>query len=72
MKQDYVAKKQGFETVSKTISRKDKNGKRKVYGCSVGKDNKGYFVYTHRARSKSYESVNKIPVKDLNFIDSTC
>ena len=55
-----------FEKVSTTAT---KNGVK--YGCSVGKDDKGYFAYTHRARSKSYESKDKIPVKDLKFIDST-
>lgn len=43
----------------------------KPYGVSVGQDTNGYFVYTHRARSKSYASQEKIPVKDLKFIDST-
>ena len=45
----------------------DKNFK----GCSLGKDKDGYFVYTHRARSKSYDDPNKISEKDINFIDST-
>lgn len=40
-------------------------------GYSMGVDKNGYFVHTHRARSKSYESPEKIPVKDLKFIDST-
>lgn len=60
-----MAKKK-FEEVSRTAT---KNGVK--YGCSVGKDKDGYFVYTHRARSKSYASKDKIPVKDLKFIDST-
>lgn len=55
-----------FEPVSKTAT---KNGK--TYGCSIGKDKDGYFAYTHRARSKSYESPQKIPVKVLKSIDST-
>ena len=37
----------------------------------MGKDDDGYFIYTHRARSKSYESPEKIPVKDIDFIEST-
>lgn len=52
--------------VSKTAT---KNGV--SYGCSIGKDKNGYFAYTHRARSKSYESKDKIPVKVLKFIDTT-
>ena len=55
-----------FEKVSQTAT---KNGK--TYGCSVGKDKDGYFCYTHRARSKSYETPQKIPIKDLKFIEST-
>jgi len=70
-KQDYVAKKQGFDTVQKTISRPQKNGRRKTFQCSIGKDEKGYFAYTHRARSKSYPSKDKIPVSVLNSISST-
>ena len=31
----------------------------------------GFFVYTHRARSGSHKSPEKIPVKEINFIDST-
>lgn len=40
-------------------------------GCSLGADKDGFFVYTHRARSKSYPEVDKIPQKDLKFIEST-
>ena len=40
-------------------------------GFSCGKDKDGYFIYTHRARSKSYSSLDKIPQKDIDFIDST-
>ncbi|OPX93992.1 MAG: hypothetical protein A4E53_00155 [Pelotomaculum sp. PtaB.Bin104] len=61
-----MAKGKKFAEVSRTIT---KNGKK--FGCSCGKDDNGYFVYTHRARSKSYESLQKIPIKVLKFIDST-
>jgi len=40
-------------------------------GFSMGIDKNGYFIHTHRARSKSYESPDKIPVKDMKFIQST-
>ena len=40
-------------------------------GCSIGKDDKGYYCYTHRARSKSVETINKITKKDYDFICST-
>jgi hypothetical protein len=40
-------------------------------GVSLGADKNGFFVYTHRARSKSYDGINKIPDKDIKFIEST-
>ena len=40
-------------------------------GFDMGIDNNGFFVHTHRARSKSYSEPSKIPKKDLKFIDST-
>ena len=41
-------------------------------GCSFGKDKKGYYCFTHRCRSKSYPTINDIPQKDVDFVDSTC
>jgi len=43
----------------------------KSNGCSLGADKDGFFVYTHRARSKSYPTVDKITKKDIKFIKST-
>jgi hypothetical protein len=37
----------------------------------LGRDKDGFFVYTHRARSKSYEDPHNIPAKDIEFIAST-
>ena len=34
-------------------------------------DKDGFYIHTHRARSKSYESPEKITEKDIKFIDST-
>jgi hypothetical protein len=39
--------------------------------CSFAKDEDGYFCYTHRARSDSYESVDKIPKSKVEFIEGT-
>ena len=39
--------------------------------CSFAKDEDGYFCYTHRARSKSYENISKIPKSAVEFIEST-
>lgn len=40
-------------------------------GCSFAKDNQGVYCYTHRARSKSYETVSKIPKSKVKFVEST-
>ncbi len=40
-------------------------------GFDMGIDKGGYFIHTHRARSKSYESPEGIPQKDIKFVDST-
>ena len=40
-------------------------------GVSLGADKNGFFVYTHRARSKSYGEIDKISKKSLSFIEST-
>lgn len=39
--------------------------------CSFFKDDDGYYCYTHRARSKSYPSIAKIPKSKFEFIEST-
>jgi len=40
-------------------------------GCDLGADKNGFFCFTLRARSKSYESPDKIPQKVIKFIEST-
>lgn len=45
--------------------------KKKMKEVSLGKDEDGYYVYTHRARSKSYESPEKIPDSKIKYISST-
>jgi hypothetical protein len=40
-------------------------------GVSLGADNKGFFVYTNRCRSHSYESPEKIPDSKIKFVEST-
>lgn len=40
-------------------------------GFDMGIDKNGYFIHTHRARSKSHESPDKISVKEIKFTDST-
>lgn len=40
-------------------------------GCSFGRDDDGVFAYTHRARSKSYPDLYKLPKDKVAFISST-
>jgi len=40
-------------------------------GFACKQDKNGFYITTHRARSKSYPSFDKIPMKTINFIDST-
>ena len=40
-------------------------------GFDMGIDKNGYFIHTHRARSKSHEKPNGITEKEIKFIDST-
>jgi len=40
-------------------------------GCGLGADKNGFYVYTHRAASKRYKTIDKIPQKDIDFIEST-
>lgn len=40
-------------------------------GVDLGADKDGFFVFTHRARSKSKSEISKIPKKDIEFIKST-
>ena len=44
---------------------------KKASGVSMGADKNGFFVYTHRARSKSKATPSGITVKEINFIEST-
>jgi len=40
-------------------------------GVGIGADKDGFFVMTHRARSKSYPELSDIPNKDIKFVEST-
>lgn len=47
----------------------------KIHGrsleCSLAKDKNGYYIRTHRCRSKSYPEIKDIPKKDVEFVRST-
>ena len=43
----------------------------KAKGVSFGANKDGFFVYTHRARCKSYKDFKKIPKRNIDFIEST-
>ena len=61
--------------VEKKLTSSESEDVKKRFGtdleCSFAKDDNGYFCYTHRARSKSYKSIEKIPMGDFKFISST-
>jgi hypothetical protein len=40
-------------------------------GSGFGANKDGFFVYTHRARSKAHEDPMKITKKEIDFIQST-
>jgi hypothetical protein len=40
-------------------------------GCSLGIDKDGYFIYTHRGRSKSHKNPATFTVKEIRFVEST-
>jgi uncharacterized protein (AIM24 family) len=40
-------------------------------GFSMGVDKNGYYIHTHRARSKSHDTPNGFTKKEIEFIDST-
>jgi len=52
------------------LKKKKVSGKQ-FSGVSLGANKQGFFVYTHRARSKSYGAIEDIPQKDISFIEST-
>ncbi len=45
--------------------------RRRLEGVGLRKDARGFFVHTHRARSHSYPSPEKIPLSKIRFIRST-
>ncbi len=51
------------------------DGKRLGFDCkevtSYGKGTGQFFICTHRARSKFYDDITKVPISVRKFIDST-
>lgn len=45
--------------------------RKRLDGVGLAQDKSGFYVRTHRARSKSYKDPAKIPQKDIRFIRST-
>lgn len=55
-----------------TAEREEVKSKFGSPGCSFAKDKAGkFFCYTHRARSKSYDTISAIPKSKVDFIVST-
>lgn len=65
-----------LEEAKKSLSSSERAEVKEKFGqskqCSFAKDKDGYYCFTHRCRSKSYESIDKIPQKDVDFVRSTC
>lgn len=57
------------------LTEKERKEVKKRFGedleCSFAKDKDGYYCYTHRARSKSYQTIKKIPRGKVEYIGST-
>ena len=45
--------------------------KDQLLGVSLGEDDDGFYVYTHRCRSDSYASADDIPKSVITYIEST-
>jgi hypothetical protein len=71
LKDEIIKRIDSSEYGSKYITGSVYNLKCPYDGVNLGADKDGFFVHTHRARSKSKSSVDKIPQKDIKFIKST-
>lgn len=63
-----------LRAADEALTPEDRKEIKKRFGetqCSFGKDKEGYYCFTHRARSKYYETIDKIPKKDVDFVSST-
>lgn len=47
------------------------NISKKISGCSFGADKDGFFVYTHRCRSKSHKNPLLFTKKEIDWVEST-
>jgi hypothetical protein len=63
------AKKKEYLDASERLLVKERFGE--DLECSFARDEKGYYCYTHRARSKSYDAIGDIPKSTVKFIGST-
>ena len=61
----------GGKVLNLSIPKELKEKSPKVSGVSMGADKNGFFVYTHRARSKSFNKPESISIKSIEFINST-
>lgn len=63
-----------LRAAEEALTPEDRKEIKKRFGetqCSFGKDKEGYYCFTHRASSKYYETIDKIPKKDVDFVSST-
>lgn len=76
--EEFLESKKVWEKMKKEISAvtsSERNEFYKLFGhsldCSLAKDKNGFYVRTHRCRSKSYKEIKDIPKKDVEFVRST-
>lgn len=63
-----------LQEAKKSLTPEERATVNKLFGktaCSFAKDKDGYYCYTHRCRSKSYPSIDKIPQDRVDFVNST-
>ena len=59
------------EKFSKAAVSKPHGLRKRLEGVGLAQDEKGFYVRTHRARSKSYSEPSEIPLSAIKFIRST-
>jgi hypothetical protein len=60
-----------WEAANKTASEPVRDRQYYLDRVSKKQDKNGWYVYTHRCRSKSYPSIDDIPISKLQFVEST-
>ena len=68
---DHLQEMTNHESFGKRAIGKPHGLRKRLAGVGLAQDKQGVYVRTHRARSKSYPSADKIPLSKIRFIRST-